>query len=77
MTQVYFHCSNPRGVLLDRHGTSVDDLADARDQAACVAHSLTMTNSAEDWRSWTLHVTDDLGDELFVVPFARVLGKSH
>jgi hypothetical protein len=77
MTQIYFHCSNPRGVLLDRRSTAVDDLAEARDQAACVVHSLTMTHSVEDWRSWILHVSDDLGDELFVVPFALVLGKPH
>jgi hypothetical protein len=60
MTQIYFHCSNPREVLLDRRGTAVDDLAEARDQAACVVHSLTMTHSVEDWRSWILHVSDDL-----------------
>jgi hypothetical protein len=75
MTQVYFHCSNPRGVLLDRRGAAVDDLAEARDQAECFVHSLTMTNSPEDWRSCILHVNDDLGVELFVVPFALVLGK--
>jgi hypothetical protein len=28
-------------------------------------------------RGWFLHVNDDLGDELFVVPFAFVLGKPH
>ena len=77
MAQVYFHCSNARGVLVDRHGAAVDDLAEARDHAACVVRSLTMTQSAEDWRSWILHVNDDLGDELFVVPFAFVLGKPH
>ena len=77
MTQVYFHCSNARGVLVDRTGAAVDDLAEARDHAACVVRSLTMTQSAEDWRSWILHVSDDLGDELFVVPFALVLGKPH
>ena len=77
MAQIYFHCSNPKGVLLDRRGAAVDDLAEARDQAACVVHSLTMTRSAEDWRRWILHVSDDLGDELFVVPFAFVLGKPH
>src|SRR6516165_10508293 len=60
MTQAYFHCSYPREVMPDRRGTAVDDLADARDQAACVVHSLTMTHSAEDWRSWILHVNDDL-----------------
>jgi hypothetical protein len=31
----------------------------------------------EDWRGWILHVNDDLGDELFVVPFSFVLGKPH
>jgi hypothetical protein len=77
MTQVYFHCSNPRGVLLDRCGAAVDGLAEARDHAACVVRSLTKTQSAEDWRSWILHVSDDLGDELFVVPFTFVLGKPH
>ena len=77
MTQVYFHCSNSRGVLADRHGAAVEDLAEARDHAACAVRSLTMTQSSEDWRSWILHVSDDLGDELFVVPFAFVLGKPH
>ena len=77
MSQVYFHCSNPQGVLLDRYGAAVCDLAEARDRAVCVVRSLTTTRSGEDWRSWILHVSDDLGDELFVVPFAFVLGKPH
>ena len=77
MSQVYFHCSNPQGVLLDRYGAAVCDLAEARDRAASVVRSLTTTRSGEDWRSWILHVSDDLSDELFVVPFAFVLGKPH
>ena len=75
MAHVYFHCSNSRGILVDRRGAAVDDLAEARDHAAGVVRSLTMTRSAEDWRSWILHVSDNLGDELFVVPFTFVLGK--
>jgi hypothetical protein len=39
--------------------------------------SLTATRSLEDWRGWMLHVSDDLRDELFVIPFAFVLGKPH
>jgi hypothetical protein len=77
MTHVYFHCSNRNEVLIDRCGAVVDDLAEARDHAACVVRSLTTARSLEDWRGWTLHVNDDLGDELFVVPFAFVLGKPH
>jgi hypothetical protein len=77
MTQVYFHCCNKNEVLVDRRGAVVDDLAEARDHAACVVRSLTKARSLEDWRGWVLHVNDDLGDELFVVPFTFVLGKPH
>jgi hypothetical protein len=77
MTHVYFHCSNRTEVLVDRCGAVVDDLVEARDHAACVVRSLTTARSLEDWRSWILHVNDDLGDELFVVPFAFVIGKPH
>ena len=77
MTQVYFHCSNAKEVLVDRRGAVVDDLAEARDHAAGIVRSLTTARSLEDWRRWVLHVSDDLGDELFVVPFAFVLGKPH
>jgi len=77
MTQVYFHCSNAKEVLIDRCGAMVDDLAEARDRAASVARSLTMRRSLDDWSGWILHVNDDLGEELFVVPFAFVLGKPN
>ena len=77
MAQIYFHCSNSQGALIDRYGAAVESLAEARDRAACVVRSLTMTRSSEDWRSWVLHVSDDLGDELFIVPFVFVLGKPH
>jgi hypothetical protein len=74
---VYFRCSNKKEVLVDRCGAVVDDPAEARDHAACVVRSLTTARSLEDWRGWILHVNGDLGAELFVVPFAFVLGKPH
>jgi Domain of unknown function (DUF6894) len=77
MTQVYFHCSSSEGVWVDRCGAAVSDLAEARDQAALVVRSLIMEPGEEDWRSWILHVSDDLGEEIFAVPFASVLGKPH
>jgi hypothetical protein len=77
MTQVYFHCSNTREVLLDHCGAMVDDLAEARDHAACVVRSLMTARNLEDWRDWVLHVSDDLGEELFIVPFAFMLGKPN
>ena len=77
MTQVYFHCSHAKKVFVDRRGAVVDDLAQARDHATSVVQSLTKTRSLEVWRDWVLHVSDDQGDELFVVPFAFVLGKPN
>jgi hypothetical protein len=77
MTHVYFHCSNTKKVFVDRRGAVVDDLAEARDQATRIVHSLTSERSLEDWRDWVLHVSDDEGDELFVVPFTFVLGESN
>ena len=77
MTQVYFHRSNTKKVFLDHHGAVVNDLAEARDHATRLVQSFTNERSLEDWRDWVLHVSDDQGDELFVVPFTFVLGKPH
>ncbi|MDH2386341.1 hypothetical protein [Bradyrhizobium sp. CER78] len=77
MTQVFFHCSNTKKVFLDRRGAEVDDLAEARDFATRVVRSVTNERSLEDWRDWVVHVSDDQGDELFVMPFSLVLGKPH
>jgi len=77
MTQVYFHCSNPKKVFVDYSGVVVDDLAEARDHATRLVQAFTKERSLEDWRDWVLHVSDDEGDELFVVPFTFVIGKPH
>lgn len=77
MAQLYFHCSNSQRALIDRSGLAVGNLADARDQAARIMRTLIMAESQEDWRDWVLHVSDDLGDEIFVVPFTSVLGQLH
>jgi hypothetical protein len=42
-----------------------------------VVRSLLMAPSAEDWRDWVLHVSDDIGEEIFCLPFASLLGKPH
>jgi hypothetical protein len=77
MTQVYFHCSNTKKVFVDYRGAVVADLAEARDHATRVVESVTCEGSLDDWRDWVLHVSDDRGDELFIVPFTFVLGKAH
>ena len=77
MTQVYFHRSTTKKVFLDHHGAVVSDLAEAHDHATRLVQSFTSENSLEDWRDWVLHVSDDHGDELFVVPFISVLGEPN
>ena len=77
MTHVYFHCSSANEVLVDSSGSTFEDLAEARDHATSVARSLIMERGPEDWRDWVVHVNDDLGEEIFVVPFAFLLGKPH
>ena len=77
MAQVYFHCSSDREVRVDQCGAVVTNLAEARDYASRVVRSLIMEKSAEDWRDWVVHVSDDFDDEIFSVPFASVLGKPH
>ena len=77
MTHVYFQCSCDRGILIDQYGTAVANLVEARDHVAGVVQFLIMAHSAKDCRDWVLHVSDDVGVEIFVVPFAFVLGKPN
>lgn len=77
MAHLYFHCSSARGALIDPVGLDLSDLGDACSHAASVVQSFIASPSLEDWRSWILHVCDDLGDEVFLVPFASALGKPN
>ena len=77
MARVYFHYSNSEGVSIDQHGTAVGNLAEVRDHAARAVQSLIAAQGPEDWRDWTLHVSDDLNDEIFALPFSSMLGKPH
>lgn len=77
MVQVYFHCSNTEGTLIDRSGTAVSNLTEARDRAAQIMRSMILTPSNEDWRDWVIHVSDDHGEEIFDLPFTAMLGKPH
>ena len=77
MTDVFFHCSDEEHVLIDKRGAAIGDLVEACEHAERLARSYIMMASAEDWRNWVVHVTDDRGDEIFVLPFTSVLGKLH
>jgi hypothetical protein len=77
MTDVFFHCSDDEHVLIDKSGAAISDLVEACEHAERLARSYIMTANGEDWRNWVVHVTDDRGDEIFVLPFTTVLGKPH
>jgi hypothetical protein len=62
---------------MDRGGAFVSDLFEACEEAITRVRSLIASTSLEDWRDWVLHVIDEAGDEIFVLPFASVLGKPH
>ncbi len=77
MAQVFFDCSNSQGALIHRCAADVCDLAEARDYAACLVQLLVTLPSSEDWRDWVLYISDDLGEEVFAMPFVSMLGKPH
>ena len=77
MARVYFHYSNSEGVCVDNRGTAIGSLTEVRDHATRVVRSLIMGEGPEDWRDWTLHVSDDLNFEIFALPFASMLGRLH
>ncbi len=77
MAQVYFHCSSPNGVRIEGCGAAVGDLTEAREHAARMVRSFIMELSPVDWRDWVMHVSDDLDEEIFALPFAAMLGKPH
>jgi len=77
MTDVFFHCSDDEHVLVDKRGAVIRDLVEAYEHAERLARSYIMKPGTEDWRKWCVHVTDEHDEEIFVLPFATVLGKLH
>ena len=77
MTNVYFHCANEEHEFAAKRGVAIDNLVEACEHAHRIVRSYVMMASAEDWRGWVLYATDELGEEIFTVPFVSVLGKVH
>lgn len=77
MVQVYFHCSNTEGTLIDHSGAAVASLTEARDRAAQIMNAMIQTPGGEDWRDWVIHVSGSDGEDLFDLPFTAMLGKPH
>jgi hypothetical protein len=77
MLQVLFHYSTPRGAVSSQSVVEVDDLPELREYAERFVQTLIAAPALEDWRNWVLHVSDDLGREVFSMPFSTMIGKPH
>jgi Domain of unknown function (DUF6894) len=77
MAQVLFHYSTPNGIVRNRHWAEVEDLLELREYAAAYIQKFISVPSLEDWRNWILHISDELDEELFSVPFSLFLSKPH
>ncbi len=77
MAQAVFRCSNAQGHVIDGRVATVDDLIEAREYATLVARSLIASPTLRDWRSCYMSVSDDLGEEIFVMPFSSIIGRLH
>ena len=78
MTQVYFHCSNNTDRVLLNYDYDYDDaevagLTEARERV----RALIAAPGPEDGCDWLLHIRDDLGEELFSLPFKALMGPLH
>jgi hypothetical protein len=77
MATMYFHCAGTREVLVDRRGSEMEDIFDARGRAFQIIQAIVSSSGPEDWREWNVHVSNDQGEEVLLVPFSAVLGKAH
>ncbi len=77
MTHVHFQCFSSEQVLLDYGEANVTDMTEAREQAAMMVCEFLAAPGPEDWRDWMLHVSDELGGDLFALPFTAVIGPLH
>lgn len=75
MPQVSFCCSNSHGDVVDRRLAEVDSLLQARDYAVALVRLLIAEDVMRDWRNCRLHVRDERGGDLFVMPFWSMLSR--
>jgi hypothetical protein len=77
MTHVFFHCASAERVLLDQNGSDVEDLVEAHERAKQIVREFITSRTPDDWRAWTMHVSDENGEDIFLMPFSYVLGRPH
>jgi hypothetical protein len=68
MTRVYLSCSNSFGCFPESLIAEVGNLLEARDYAKALARSPLYPAGREDWKRCSVHVRNDEGEELFIMP---------
>jgi hypothetical protein len=78
MTHLFFHCTGPDEILLDRRGAEVVDLEEAREYALALARYIVESTWGEqDFSQWLIYVSDEEDDEMLTVPFTAALPTLH
>jgi hypothetical protein len=77
MAHFYFHCSSAEEMRIDRCGSDAEDLVEAHARAIQLIQAAITGVGPEDWRDWAVHVHNDEGEEIFLVPFSSALGRPH
>ena len=77
MAQFTFHCTRRRRTLGERQGAELAGLAEAHERALSFVRAVaSRIPTPQDWRDWRVRVTAETGEEVLVVPFAYVLGRT-
>ncbi|HYF53502.1 MAG TPA: hypothetical protein VEA41_04525 [Salinarimonas sp.] len=78
MAHLYFHCTNAHEALRDRAGRDVPSLAEAHREALALARLvMDRVSGLGDFRDWRIHVEDEEGSELMLVPFTFARAELH
>jgi hypothetical protein len=78
MSHLYFHCTGPGEILIDRIGTEVVDLAEAREHVLALARTFVETAyGIRDFSQWQVYVSDEDDDEILLVSFTVALPTLH
>jgi len=75
MPQVFFRCSNSHGTVLDRRIVQIDDLFAAREYAVDFIRTFSAKCTLGNRRNDRLHVQDERGDDIFVMPFWSTVSR--
>jgi hypothetical protein len=78
MAHLYFHCTNADEAMRDRSGRDVASLAEAHREALAIARLvMDSVSGLPDFRDWLIHVEDEEGSELMLVPFTFAKNRLH